>query len=213
MTHDELIETLAADAAPVVPGYQRRLMINAVAAGAAMACAGVLGFYGVQPDLASFAHGEPLVMKVAYGLSLAGITGSLALALAFPDARASNRWRLVALPVTALLVLAVIQLLTTPIEQWGGLMLGSSWARCPWRILALSTPIFVGLTHALRQGAPTDLRAAGAAAGMMSGAVAATIYALACTENSALFVLVWYSLGIGLTTAMGAILGPRLLRW
>ena len=29
----------------------------------------------------------------------------------------------------------------------------------------------------------------------------------------ALFVLTWYSLGIALATGLGALVGPRLLRW
>ena len=38
-------------------------------------------------------------------------------------------------------------------------------------------------------------------------------YALACTEASPAFVAVWYTLGIIVTGAVGALLGPRVLRW
>jgi hypothetical protein len=57
------------------------------------------------------------------------------------------------------------------------------------------------------------LRAAGAVAGLAAGAFAATVYCLHCQEVSALFVLTWYSLGILLAASVGALLGPRLLRW
>lgn len=40
-----------------------------------------------------------------------------------------------------------------------------------------------------------------------------TIYALSCTETSSTCVLAWYSVGIAASTAFGALLGPRLLRW
>jgi len=91
--------------------------------------------------------------------------------------------------------------------------LGHSWSVCPWRVLALSGPIFLGLLWAFRAFAPTQLRLAGALAGVSAGALGAMVYGLHCPESSALFLLTWYSLGIGLAAAVGALLGPRLLRW
>ena len=46
-----------------------------------------------------------------------------------------------------------------------------------------------------------------------AGAWAATLYCLHCPESSAMFVLTWYSLGIAFTTLLGALVGPRILRW
>jgi hypothetical protein len=84
---------------------------------------------------------------------------------------------------------------------------------CPFYVLALAVPIFAGLLWSFRRLAPTRLRAAGAAAGLAAGAWAATIYCLHCPEASAIFVLTWYTLGIVLAAAIGALLGPRVLRW
>jgi hypothetical protein len=47
----------------------------------------------------------------------------------------------------------------------------------------------------------------------LAGALGALGYALACTELSPAFIAVWYSLGIGLAGALGAALGPLVLRW
>ena len=91
--------------------------------------------------------------------------------------------------------------------------LGRSWTSCPWLVLMLSAPIFAGLLWSFRKLAPTRLHAAGAVAGLGAGAWAATIYCLHCPEVSAIFVLTWYSLGILLAAGIGALLGPRLLRW
>jgi hypothetical protein len=66
---------------------------------------------------------------------------------------------------------------------------------------------------ALRGLAPTRPRAAGGAAGLLAGAVGAAGYSLACPEASPGFVAAWYTLGIALTGGLGALLGPRLLRW
>lgn len=92
-------------------------------------------------------------------------------------------------------------------------MAGRSWITCPWLVLALAAPRFIGLLRAFRSLAPTRLRAAGAMAGLAAGAWAATLYCLHCPEASAIFVLSWFSLGIALATALGAVLGPWVLRW
>ena len=54
---------------------------------------------------------------------------------------------------------------------------------------------------------------AGAAAGLLAGAVAALVYGLYCEESSAAFVATWYTLGIGACACFGALVGPKVLRW
>jgi hypothetical protein len=92
-------------------------------------------------------------------------------------------------------------------------VLGSSWLKCPPSVLALSLPALAAVLWAVRGMAPTQPRTAGFAAGLLAGGVGAFGYALSCPEESPAFVAVWYSLGIVLTGAVGAALGPRLLRW
>ena len=92
-------------------------------------------------------------------------------------------------------------------------LLGHSWASCPWIVLGLSLPGLAGALWALRGLAPTRPRLAGLAAGLLAGSWGALGYALACTEEALSFVALWYTLGIGLTGALGAALGPRALRW
>ena len=50
-------------------------------------------------------------------------------------------------------------------------------------------------------------------AGDLAKARACGIDLAFCPEASAIFVLTWYTLGIGLAAGLGALLGPRLLRW
>ena len=54
---------------------------------------------------------------------------------------------------------------------------------------------------------------AGAVAGIAAGALAATLYAMHCTDDSPLFVATWYTIGIGIMALAGSVLGERLLRW
>jgi hypothetical protein len=42
---------------------------------------------------------------------------------------------------------------------------------------------------------------------------ATSVYSLVCTEDSPLFYVTWYGLGILLVAGLGAALGARLLRW
>jgi hypothetical protein len=93
------------------------------------------------------------------------------------------------------------------------LLMGQSWRVCPRNILALSLPILAATLVVVRRLAPTRLVLAGAAAGLFSGGVAATVYGLHCPESTMPFVAVWYSLGISAPVVIGAVLGPWALRW
>jgi hypothetical protein len=80
-------------------------------------------------------------------------------------------------------------------------------------ISLFALPVVGALVFFARRFAPTRLRATGAVIGLASSAVSATLYSLHGPEVGASFVLTWYSLGIVVATAIGAALGPRLLRW
>ena len=43
--------------------------------------------------------------------------------------------------------------------------------------------------------------------------LAAAIYAWHCPDDSPLFVATWYTIAISMVTAVGFLLGRRLLRW
>ena len=76
-----------------------------------------------------------------------------------------------------------------------------------------AVPLFCALLWAMRGLAPTRPALAGAAAGWLSGAVAALTYALHCPELGAPFLGIWYPLGMLIPAAAGALIGVRLLRW
>jgi hypothetical protein len=209
----DLIRSLAGELAPVPPGKTRNDLLLGLGLGTLVSFAGMVAVYGVQPDLISVAHGGPLAMKACYTLSLAAIAGSMLMPMLRPGKLVPDRGTLFALPVLLLVGLAVLQTATTSNADPASLWLGSSWQRCPLRIAILSAPIFAGAGWAIRRQAPLRLHATGALAGLVSGGIAATTYAFACKENGAGFVLVWYTLGIAISTAVGAMIGRRALRW
>jgi hypothetical protein len=61
--------------------------------------------------------------------------------------------------------------------------------------------------------APTRLCLTGAAAGLAAGAFAAVLYGLFCEQVSPIYILTRDTLGIALAADVGALGGPRLLRW
>jgi len=167
---------------------------------------------GPRPDLHAAMQLKAFWVKFIYTLALAGL-GFVILAR---QARAGQDSRklamMLAAPVAALMVLAAIQL-SAPYADTAELVMGSTWLVCPWLILMLSVPLTLCLLLAVRRLAPTRLAMAGATAGLLSGAIAATIYGFHCPEMAAPFLLVWYTLGIAFSAVFGAVLGPRLLAW
>lgn len=213
MNTDELIATLSADV-PRVPRHAlaRRIAFGVVAgsAGATMLLAAMLGF---RADLGVAMGGFSFWMKWVYGMSLGAAAIYAVSRLARPTRGPLRALWLLSAPVLVLAGIGIGELARTPSAEWLAMWLGDSWNVCPFYVLALAAPIFAGLLWSFRKLAPTRLRAAGAAAGLAAGAWAATIYCLHCPEASAIFVLTWYTLGILLSTGLGALLGPRVLRW
>ncbi len=213
MNTDQLIDQLSRDVPPIRRNAVGRRIAIGAAVGALVSIAYVVIGMGIRPDLGTAMHGFPFWVKWGYTLSLSLCAIVATVRLARPDS-GSLRWLwLLAVPVSLLAGLAALELIRTPETEWLAMWLGHSWRLCPWRVFALAMPIFAGLLWSFRRLAPTRLRAAGAAAGLAAGAFAATVYCLHCPKVSAIFVLTWYSLGILLATLLGALLGPRLLRW
>lgn len=213
MNTEDLIASLSDDVRPVGRHAVGSRLALGVIGGAVVSIILISVTLGFRPDLWLAMQGPAFWMKWGYTISLAAGAIYATARLARPDPGSLRRLWLIALPVLVLATLGLGELITTPRSEWLAMWLGHTWTKCPWLVLALAMPIFVGLLWSFRQMAPTRLRAAGAAAGLAAGAFAATVYCLHCPEVSAIFVLTWYSLGILLAASLGAVVGPRLLRW
>lgn len=213
MRTEDLIASLSGDLRAVPRGAASRRFWIGMAGGAVFTMALVAGWLGLRPDLGGALLGFPFWMKAAYTIAIGSIAALATFHLAHPEADRPRWLALLAVPVAVLAALALIELATTPAGDWAALWQGRSWHVCTRNIAILSVPIFAGLILAFRRLAPTNLRLTGAMAGLASGGWAATLYGLHCPEVSALFVLTWYSLGMLAAGAIGALVGPRLLRW
>lgn len=213
MNTDSLIRSLSADLKPVRRNAVGLRIGVGLLAGAAVTIALIGWWLGFRTDFDVAMRGYTFWMKWFYAGSLAVCAIVATTQLARPEP-VSMRWLWVlTVPVALLAAIGVVEMIRVPSSEWLAMWLGSSWDVCPTIVLRLSIPIFVGLLWSYRKLAPTRLRLAGAVAGLTAGACAATFYCLHCPESSAIFVLTWYSLGIGLAAAVGALVGPKLLRW
>lgn len=210
---DLLIKRLSAELRPVESGWMLRRLALGVGAGALVSVLFMAIALGPRPDLARAVGGAMFWVKFAYGLAIGGIALGVVERLARPGAAGASRGWWLALPAAALAALAIAQLASAPAEARRGMVMGHSAPTCPWLLLVCALPFLAGLIWAVRGMAPTRLRVAGAAVGLAAGGFGAVVYCLSCTELTASFLAVWYTLGIAAAAVVGWLLGPRLLRW
>jgi len=213
MKTDALIAALAADTAPVPAGAVGRRLRLAAALGCVGGLVILLAWLGVRHDLMPAMRTPGFWIKAGYTLWLS-LGGALLIArLARPGGRAGPATPILAAGLIAIVLLGAVVLVAAPADQRAVMVMGHSWRLCPWRILVIAAPVFAALIWGLRRFAPTRLTLTGAAAGLLAGALGASVYGLACTESSPTFVAIWYTLGISLCAAIGAASGRWLLRW
>jgi len=213
MRTDDLVTMLAAGAGAVQPNQAGRRYVTAIGWGALGAALLMATLLGVRPDLAAAILLPMFWVKVAFVACLAAASLLAALRLSRPGLRLAWVPGALTAPVLAIWLLAAVVLTRADAAQRVGLFFGDTWNSCPFLVAMLSAPVFVAVVWAMKGLAPTRLRLAGAAAGLLSGAVGALVYCLHCPELDAPFIGIWYLLGMLIPTAVGALLGPRLLRW
>lgn len=208
---DDLIEALSLDLEPVAP--VRRRLLTAAAAGGVVALVVLVTWLGFRPDLGDAVATRMFWMKAVY-TGLLGLGGFWCLDRLARPVGSARRGLILALSVFGALALAGLwQFALAAPDDRAPMLMGLSWRRCPRNIIILAVPILAFTLLAVRNLAPTRLSLAGAACGLFAGGVAATIYGLHCPEHTMAFVAVWYSLGVALSAALGAVLGPWALRW
>jgi hypothetical protein len=210
---DELLDRLAADVPAVRPARMRARIAATAGLGGGVALAAVAAGLGLRPDLGQAVGDGMFWMKAAYAvvLALAGLW--CAERLARPAGSPRGGVALVTAALATMAAVAVARVFLAPESDRMAMWFGASWRACPGYILALSLPTLALALLAIRSLAPTRLSLAGAAAGLFAGGVAAAAYGLHCTESSPAFLATWYSLGMALSAAVGALAGPWALRW
>jgi hypothetical protein len=213
MRTDELIAHLAGGLQPV----RRAEVVRTLSLGLGLGALGSLllmaATIGIRADIFAAMEGQAFWLKFLYTLAVALIGLRLVERMSRPGTDARAPALLIAVPVLVLMAMMAGQMMDADAGTRHALLMGHSADVCSVLIAGLALPLFAGLFWALRRLAPTRLVRAGAAAGLLAGSAAATIYAFHCTESTATFIAIWYTAGIALTTIMGALLGRWALRW
>ena len=214
MKTDALIAMLATGGASVDRGAVVRRRAALLAGGASCAFLLMLLGQGLRPDLVQAIEAPMFWVKLVFPLTVAAVCLAWAVRLGRPGQKAAGV-ALVGLALPILMVWAVAAWTLVGVDAAGrwAMVLGETWLSCLFSIGALSVPIFVVAMLSMRDMAPTRLQVAGAAAGGLAGALGAAIYSLHCVETGAAFLAVWYVLGMAIPAGIGALAGPRLLRW
>jgi hypothetical protein len=208
-TTEELINELAGAPAPKSfrPGRAGFGIAGTVLVGVAI----VWATAGWRADLAASLTGPVTLAKLLLPLSLCLIALYCAISLARPEA--GKRIWLVLLPASAAAALFLATAAVTPVGMMLPGIVGQTALTCVSSVLALSVaPVVAGIAL-LRNGASTRPKLSGLLIGLACGSGAAAGYALHCTEDSPLFFVTWFGVGIIASAGLGAYLGGRFLRW
>lgn len=212
MQTDDLVTRLSQDPLPVKRFAVVRPLAGALTVGLAVCVLLMILTLGIRPDLSQALQSAPFWTKFGYTLIVGLIGLRIVERAGRPGVSSRLLVALLAVPVIALGVLAIWQL-SRPDADLHLLLMGQTAKVCTILVIYLAVPLLAAAFWVLRLMAPTRLRLAGAAAGLLAGSVAATVYAFHCPETAAPFIFLWYSGGIVLSAAIGALLGPALLRW
>ena len=215
-TH-QLIEQLSND--PLVSGesLKKSYFFVLLCAGLVISSLGLAVFHiagaPIRPGYLQVI-GQPLIaVKQIVPLLIVITAAPLVALLARPEVRLSIN----TLPLTvALVILPVLAVSTlSPMTDDARIVAinGEGFVECLISIVGLSVGLIAAQILVLRRGAVTRPLSAGGIAGLAAGAIAAVAYAFICTEDSPGFFGLWYSIGILIAGALGALAGKFYLRW
>jgi hypothetical protein len=212
METDQLIRTLAADnahrARPV--GF---VLALALLLAAPVSIAIFLSELGVRPDVMTAMRNPFFDLKFAVTLALAISAIAISLHLSRPEASLRGWAWLLLIPIGLLVAGIGGEMMMPQRPPMMTRLMGRNAWNCLTSIPLMALPLLAAALVGLRHGAPTRPAVAGAIAGLLSTGLAATLYASHCTDDSPLFVATWYTIAAALVTAIGALAGPRVLRF
>jgi hypothetical protein len=210
MKTDDLIEALSRNLEPAPkPPRWREAAILAAGFGGGIVL--LLTFFGLRPDIGVATI--PVLLKAAFSGVLAALCLPAALDLARPGRGLG--WR-IAGGGALIAVLAASAIIALIGAEPGKRIIALTGGGFPWCLVFipfLAVPTAIALGALFKAMAPTRLTLSGAAIGAAAGSFGALTYAMYCPVDSVAFVIVWYSVAIGICAAIGALLGGRLLRW
>lgn len=213
MKTDELISLLAQGNPGVDLRAPLRRFVLALAIGLSGAIVMAILIFGRQADVGYTIHQPMFWWKLAFAASIATAALVMTQRLARPGRQLGRTWLGLSIPIAVAAGAAAVIMILAPFDERLSLIQGGTWRTCSLLIALLSGPAFLSVLWAIKAMAPTRSYAAGAAGGLLAGAIATIVYSVYCSEMEVPFWTIWYMIGMLIPAAAGAILGPRLLRW
>ena len=212
MNTENLITALAADL-PNRPTSIPRALSLALLASIPIAAAALLFGLQLRSDFWQVVSTPRFEFKFVFTLAMCGAGLWLVARLSRPGVTAGPARLALGAALAILLVAVGIELTALPANTWLPTLVGTMAVPCVVLIPLLSAAPLAALLIAMKAGAPDSPAVAGAAVGLLAGAIGATFYAPHCTNDSPLFVAVWYVIGIAAVALAGSLIGSRVLRW
>jgi hypothetical protein len=213
MKTEDLVSLLSSGGEAVDLKLPSRRWLRALAGGALIAFLLTAGLLKLNPTLWHDSSKPMFWVRESYCAVLSVLGFVTVVRLARPGLRLGLVPMGIPVAVIAMWVLAGVTLVAASPQDRAQLILGHTAGVCPFLIALVAAPLLIALLWVMRSLAPTRLRWAGAASGFAAGSIGALVYTLHCPELAAPFLGIWYLLGMLIPTAIGAWLGPRLLRW
>jgi hypothetical protein len=214
MRTDELISELSAGS----PAPRRRNATATMLLTVAIACLAVAAatsvWLGLRTDLDQALSGsQAFVFNARFIVCVGTIAMTVLRDLSVPGRGATLSMMTMSVPFAALGILALHEAHEASFHQLWSHDAGASLVTCFGQALMLAVPAFAILTIGVRYLAPTNLRRAGFYLGLLAGAIAAFGFCLHDRHESFAFSAALYVAGIMTSGLVGAVVGPRVLRW
>jgi hypothetical protein len=212
-TTDQLIQQLAARAAPVRPIASPTIRTAAwMAAGSALVVATVL-LLGVRPDITAAMRQPTVVADWVLSLLIAATASFAAFQVSVPGRSARVAWVCLP-PLLAWLSLmgwkcndAIRGAFAAPGDVWVGT------GECAAAIALVGAPIALLTFLMIRFASVTRPRLAAALGALAATALAAFAVSLHHSGDTALMVLVWHGGAVLVLSALAALTGHRVFAW
>jgi hypothetical protein len=211
MKTEQLIDALARGEGAVKPVSWELRLLTAAGIGLAIGLYLMVGTIGFRQDLGL--HVPTVLAKAGFSGAFAAAGAAALMRLARPGVSLRGRLTWVAALFAIALGIGAVALIGEAPERR---MQALTYGYFPWCLVlipAFGAPVAAALAWFARSLAPTRLTLSGAAIGAAAGGFGAMIYAMHCPIDGVAFVTIWYSLGIALSAALGAVFAARLLRW
>lgn len=213
MKTDDLINLLGTNLEPVRNGHWRNTLLAALGLGTAAALCLTMVILGAPTNAFQSEYLGFRALGVVFALSLVAAGTSFLLRAARPGQPRRGPLVIIVLLFLAIVAAGIVSLLASSPLDLDNMVFGSQWGACLLCVPLFAIVPFVTLTWALRQGAPTSPIWTGAVAGLVAGALSAATYTFQHPIGSIPYIAIWFGGPILICALVGALLGPRLLRW